>query len=102
MQKLIHELYHHHDSRRGVENTLDWFITEVYELYLAVKNKANIEDEMADVLAWLLSLANLLNINLEDEFIRRYGGKCPKCMSIPCICDYRERPNKNVKLVKIQ
>jgi NTP pyrophosphatase (non-canonical NTP hydrolase) len=44
------------------------------------------KDELADVFAWLLSVSELLSIDLEDAFVRRYGGGCPKCGNIPCTC----------------
>jgi len=102
IQKNIYEMYIHHDSKRGVEKTLEWFLTEVYELYSAVKEGSEIGGEAADVLAWLLSLCNLLDIDLEKEFMEKYGDKCPKCRTYPCRCEYRETPNKRVKISRIQ
>jgi len=43
---------------------------------------------MADVLAWLTSLANLVNVNLEFEAKKKYGrGFCPRCGMRKCICE---------------
>ncbi len=95
-------MYIHHDRKRGVDKTLDWLLTEVYELYVAVKEGGDVSAEASDVLAWLLSLCNLLNIDLEREFINKYGDKCPKCGWNPCKCGYREYPNKKVRITRTQ
>ena len=44
-----------------------WFIEEVGELAtaLASEKSENIEEEFADVLAWLCTLANISDIDLE-------------------------------------
>ena len=97
-QKHIWEIYKDHDSRRGVYNTLKWLITEVYEFSEAVNkgDRRAIEEEAADVLAWLASVLNLLNIDLEKVSLERYGEGCPKCRSIPCKCSYREEPDEEI------
>ena len=41
--------------------------------------------ELADVLAWLVSLAEQLGISL-DEAAQRYADGCPACGHIPCAC----------------
>jgi NTP pyrophosphatase (non-canonical NTP hydrolase) len=73
-QKIIREKYYERDSVRGLYATFTWFIEEVGELADAVikMNKEAIEEELADVFAWLLSIANLLNIDLEDAFRKKY------------------------------
>ncbi len=67
-QKLIKKLYFHKDSERGVEKTFIWLCEELGELAEALlkKDKAMLKEELADVFAWLVSLANLLEIDLED------------------------------------
>jgi len=44
-----------------------WFIEEVGELAtaLAANDKQNNEEEFADIFAWLCSLANISNVDLE-------------------------------------
>lgn len=69
-QGLIRAKYHATDSARGVPGTFMWFIEEVGELATALQNnaagktptaeqRANLEEEFADVLAWLMTLANI-------------------------------------------
>jgi len=94
-QKLIWRIYNHHDSRRGVFKTFEWLKSEVAELENAIKHGDlnEVKSELADVLAWLSSVASLLGVDLEDAAVGKYGNGCPKCHSIPCKCKYRENPN---------
>ena len=88
-QKIIREVYFEKDSRRGLGKTFMWFVEEVGELAEALRkgSREEIGEEMADVLAWLASLANLVGVDLEQEAQRKYGkGVCPGCGHKPCIC----------------
>ncbi len=88
-QNLIKELYLKRDAKRGKEKTMLWFIEEIGELAEAVrKNDLNsIGEEMADVFAWLVSLANLYDIDLEEEVKKKYPGYCLRCGKKPCECE---------------
>jgi len=69
-QDLIRRKYYATDSARGVPGTFMWFVEEVGELATALQDnasgksptperRANLEEEFADVLAWLMTLANI-------------------------------------------
>ena len=66
-QHLISEKYEKRDRERGIANTFMWFIEEVGELAtaLASDDKKNKSEEFADVFAWLCTLANISDIDLE-------------------------------------
>lgn len=84
------QLYFERDFKRGMEGTLDWLRDEVEELREALEEgdiKAA-EKEFADVLAWLASLANVVDINLEKVALTKYNNKCPKCELSPCGCQF--------------
>jgi NTP pyrophosphatase (non-canonical NTP hydrolase) len=87
-QDLMKRLYFHRDSERGIGKTYDWLVDEVGELGDALKSsdKEEMQKEFADVIAWLASLANITNVDLEDAAIAKYNGKCPKCGHSPCRC----------------
>ncbi|MEM3783465.1 MAG: MazG nucleotide pyrophosphohydrolase domain-containing protein [Candidatus Bathyarchaeia archaeon] len=89
-QELMRRLYFHRDSQRGVEKTFEWLVEEVAELGEALKidDRKALEDEFADVIAWLASLANVADINLEKAAINKYDNKCPKCGLSPCQCTF--------------
>ena len=72
-QKFIREKYHARDSKRGTPATFLWFIEEVGELASALggDDHYNKEEEFADVLAWLCTLANINGVDLESA-VKKY------------------------------
>lgn len=87
-QEIMKKIYFERDSKRGIERTFSWFKDEVKELEdeLQSNQKPALEKEFADVLAWLSSLANLLNVDLEKAALSKYPNVCPKCKDVPCNC----------------
>lgn len=87
-QDRIAALYLEKDRRRGVEPTFLWLMEEVGELAEAVRRKERdgLEEELADVLAWLVSLANLLDVDLEKAALAKYPERCRRCGARPCAC----------------
>jgi NTP pyrophosphatase (non-canonical NTP hydrolase) len=47
----------------------------------------NLRHEFADVLAWVVSLANLTGVDV-DVLAERYADGCPKCGASPCACTF--------------
>ena len=88
LQATMRETYGERDAARGVDATFRWFTEEVGELAKAIRtgDRAELELECSDVLAWLASLAEQLGIDL-DAAMSRYADGCPKCDSRPCVCD---------------
>ena len=74
-QQLISEKYEKRDRERGIPATFMWFIEEVGELAtaLASNDEKNKEEEFADVMAWLCTLANINNVDLEKA-CQKYTG----------------------------
>ena len=79
--------YGERDAARGVPATVAWLAEEVGELARAARKGTRDEQlhELGDVLAWLASLANQLDLSLDDA-ARRYGDGCPRCGATPCRC----------------
>jgi NTP pyrophosphatase (non-canonical NTP hydrolase) len=94
LQQLIRDTYDAKDRRRGVEGTFMWFMEEVGELASALRGGSDEEKaaEFADVLAWLATLANLAEVDLEAALRDKYGGGCPGCSKMPCTCRSAEKP----------
>jgi NTP pyrophosphatase (non-canonical NTP hydrolase) len=76
VQEFIKREYFERDSARGLFATFTWLVEEVGELAEALLsgNRDSIEEELADVLAWTISVANLLGIDIEKAFLKKYGG----------------------------
>ena len=90
-QQLMREICGERDLRRGDFATYAWLVQEVGELARAMLNRdrRDLQEEFADVFAWLCSLANVLNVDLEEASVRRYGRGCPKCGKKPCECEFK-------------
>lgn len=71
-QKIIDEFYGKRDRERGIWKNLVWLGEELGELYKAVRENEGIEEEIADVFAWLLSVANVLGVDVEEAFRKKY------------------------------
>ena len=86
-QQTIRATYGERDAERGVEGTFAWFVEEVGELSRALHRQGHEEQvhEFSDVLAWLVTLADLAGVDMA-EAARRYADGCPKCHGIPCRC----------------
>ena len=87
-QDLMKVLYLDKDNKRGIEKTVLKLMEEVGELAESVllEDKEKIKEEIADIIAWTLSIANILNIDVPSAFKDKYDGICPRCNSNPCSC----------------
>jgi NTP pyrophosphatase (non-canonical NTP hydrolase) len=87
-QQLMKELYGDNDRGRGLQKTMLWFYEETGELAEAMRKEDRdaIAEEMADVFAWMVSLANMLDIDVEEACLAKYPMKCPRCGDTPCTC----------------
>jgi NTP pyrophosphatase (non-canonical NTP hydrolase) len=76
-QQLIRDRYFETDNARGTAGTFMWLIEKVGELATALQDcapdrnpsqaqRANLEEEFADVLAWLATLANISGVDLSS------------------------------------
>ena len=72
VQAVVERLYGPADRERGVPATVAWLCEELGELAQAVRKGTKEEQlhELGDVLAWLASLANQIDLSLEDAFER--------------------------------
>jgi NTP pyrophosphatase (non-canonical NTP hydrolase) len=101
-QSLIREMYHEKDAARGVEGTFMWLTEEIGELATALRTHASgagsaatkreLALEFADVLAWLATIANVVDVDLEAALAAKYGAGCPGCGQRACTCPDAEKP----------
>ena len=94
LQALIRGMYHDKDVARGVDGTFMWLMEEVGELAAALREGTpeELAAEFADVIAWLTTIANVAEVDLAAAVCRKYGGGCPGCGRLACICDDAEKP----------
>ncbi|CAN5375020.1 MazG nucleotide pyrophosphohydrolase domain-containing protein [soil metagenome] len=78
-QKHIYDRYDKVDRERGWPKTFAYFIEEVGELATALSgdDRENLEEEFADVVAWLCTLANVTNVDLPSVIAKKYLGTAP-------------------------
>ena len=78
-QKHISEKCEKVDRKRGTPKTFLWLIEEIGELATALNgsDRANLEEEFADVIAWLCTLANINDVDLATAIGKKYLGKKP-------------------------
>lgn len=76
-QALIEKRYGKRDRERGTASTFMWLIEEVGELATALQgdDKANTEEEFADVFAWMCTLANINGVDLEKACQKYIGDQ---------------------------
>ena len=77
-QRLMEDLYGEADRARGIPSTMAWLCEELGELAQAVRKGTSAEQlhELGDVMAWLASLANQLDLSLDDA-ANRYVSDPP-------------------------
>jgi len=94
LQEQIRTMYGAKDGARGTEGTFMWFMEEVGELSAALRGGTREEQvlEFADVLAWLVTLANIAGVDLEAAMAAKYGAGCPGCLQSPCACGTLHKP----------
>jgi NTP pyrophosphatase (non-canonical NTP hydrolase) len=89
LQALIEKMYSARDRARGTPATFLWLCEEIGELAAALREGAaeEKEAEFADVIAWLVTLANINDIDLTRALQAKYGAGCPGCGRLVCTCD---------------
>jgi NTP pyrophosphatase (non-canonical NTP hydrolase) len=89
LQRSLRTTYYQRDAKRGRDATFRHLAEEVGELAKALRtgDPDNLRHEFADVLAWVVSLANLTGVDM-DEQAARYADGCPRCGASPCACPF--------------
>lgn len=94
LQRHIRQMYYEKDVVRGVDGTFMWLMEEVGELASALRggDRQNLAEEFADVIAWLVTIANVADIDLSAALSAKYGNGCPGCSRLVCTCPSEEKP----------
>ncbi|MBP6942927.1 MAG: hypothetical protein KBB55_02670 [Candidatus Buchananbacteria bacterium] len=90
-------LYGDNNRVAGVYNALSRLVDEYAEfqrLYVGIPawtgTQGQLESELglelADTLAWVIAVANVLGVDLEQVVWQHYGAGCKNCQAISCLC----------------
>ena len=114
-QSLIKTMYFEKDQARGIPATFLWLTEEIGELASALRETEharelaqesadqklradfeakhkNLCEEFADVFAWLATIANVAEVDLDEALFAKYGSGCPGCHKFVCECSDEEKP----------
>ncbi len=93
-QAKIKDMYYDKDLQRGIDGTFMWLMEEVGELASALRqgSQKDKEEEFADVIAWLATIANVAGVDLGKAIQDKYGTGCPGCSRLVCTCPIDEKP----------
>lgn len=99
LQRLIRDMYYEKDVIRGTSGTFMWLMEEVGELSAALRESDGSSEkhealsaEFADVLAWLVTIANVAKVDLNQAVVKKYGTGCPGCGRLVCECPDEVKP----------
>ena len=77
IQRAMEKAFRHRDVGRGLYATFTWLVEEVGELGEALLkgDRKQIAEEIADVIAWTLSLAAMVGIDAEEALRVKYSSE---------------------------
>ena len=86
-QGQITATYGARDRERGIDGTFRRLVEEMGEVAKALRERdqAALGLELADVIAWTMSVAALCRVDL-NRARSRYAEGCPRCNATPCQC----------------
>lgn len=98
----MRKAYYMKDFERGVYATFTWLVEEIGELAEALlsKDKSKIEEEIADVIAWTLSLANLVDVDVENAFKKKYLKDVENAMCVDIRLEFNPEVGENSCLAR--
>lgn len=96
-QKNLAHVYGETNREQGIENAINRLFSEVAEITLLVaglkhagsraeKIQWEYAKEIADVFAWIMAVATILEVDAQDATMNMYDRGCPECFGIPCTC----------------
>ncbi|MEJ7799534.1 MAG: MazG nucleotide pyrophosphohydrolase domain-containing protein [Ilumatobacter sp.] len=87
LQDVIERTYGERDRGRSIAHSIAWLAEEFGELAQAIRKGTpeQVQLEFSDVLAWVASIANQVDVDLTTA-MQRYAAGCPKCHTSPCAC----------------
>jgi len=74
LQEAFREAYGVRDNARGLYATFTWLVEELGEVAEALLsgNQSALKEEIADLVAWTLSIANMVGVDVEEAICSKY------------------------------
>ena len=100
LQRHIRQMYYEKDVARGTDGTFMWLMEEIGELASALRgdDRENLAEEFADVIAWLATIANVAEIDLNAALQAKYGRGCPGCSRLVVNAPIQRSPRPHSRL----
>lgn len=96
-QQQLQNIYAGCNAARPWDYEYGYLTRRVGVLFRNIRNGSSSEQNIIKVYAWLFAIANKLEINIFDAFIKKTPGKCHYCLSAPCRCEMTGKQPYNSK-----
>lgn len=103
IQGYLQGLYGEVNGGRDFEYLFSYLFRNASYLSRSISRKSDCVENFIKTCSWLFALANKLEIDVQDAYLRKYPAACPYCISKPCVCSKtNKKPISYVKEWKIQ
>lgn len=103
IQSYLNGLYGEANKSRNVEYMFSYLFRNASYLARSIPRGQNCVQNFIKTFSWLFAIANKLEIDLGDAYLRKYPDVCPYCITKPCICSKtNKKPISYIKEWKIQ
>tara|TARA_R100000789_G_C2998587_1_gene148139 strand:+ start:84 stop:1097 length:1014 start_codon:yes stop_codon:yes gene_type:complete len=103
IQSYLNGLYGDVNKGRDMEYMFSYLFRNASYLARSIPRGQNCVQNFIKTFSWLFAIANKLEIDLEDAYLRKYPEVCPYCITKPCICSKtNKKPVSYIKEWKIQ
>lgn len=103
LQGYLNVLYKNANKNRDMEYLFSYLFRNASYLARAIPRGQDCVHNFIKTFSWLFAIANKLEINLQDAYLRKYPEVCPYCITNPCICSKtNKKPIEYVQEWKIQ
>lgn len=103
IQEYLKNLYGEANGKRSFEYIFSYLFRNASYLSRSIPRGQDCIENFIKTLSWLFALANKLEVDMQNAYLRKYPTVCPYCISKPCICaKTNKKPVSYVKEWKIQ
>lgn len=85
-QDYLNSVYSEKNAGRDIEYLFSYLFRNISYLSRSTAGKKEHTSYYLKSISWLFAISSKLNINLENEFLKKFPGVCPYCITSPCSC----------------